>query len=600
MDKNTIWAIVLSALVLIGFMVFQTMSYIPTATEAYSEDLVATTNQPAPVVIINENTEFSDGISATDGIEVEESLLIEEFYTISTKSANIRLTNRGGDIVGYELKEHRDGDYGVEMTENITPTNRAFSLAFGSATNEIINDLFTMEIIDDYTIGFSKEFSVTNSSGGVDRFILKKLYEFDPEEYLFKLDIKIDGKGDMRGLAFDDVAYTLKGTPQIGPYYDPTLDRYENRTFIFFTDNKLKKKTLGQDQIKNYDEGFSWAGVSGKYFTEQILPATETTIKNATYSTLGQVDGFQNAQIMLERSPITQQSIQDTYYIYMGPKVDDTLVIYNNSADNNWGLGGFRLDESLGSGWLSWLEVVLNWIMKMFYKIIPNWGVSIILMTILLKVVMYPLTKKSSMSTLKMQEVQPRMKELQEKYKGSPEKLNGEMAKLYKETGYNPLSGCLPLLIQFPLILAMFGLFNNYFEFRGAMFIPGWIPDLSVSDRVGIFPAGIPFVGGMPISILPVIYVGSQLLFTKITQSTAAASGNKSMKIMLYAMPLIFFFMFYTAPAGLLLYWTVSNFLQLVQQLAINKMMHAKRKEMGIADKDSVKRTLPPSAKKKK
>lgn len=606
MDKNTIWAIVLSTLVLVGFMFFQTIFYPPTMTQPLTDG--ATTAQVNSVVTSIEDSnlpistvlEDEMALINADESELDEPVLLEEEYIISTESVNITLTNIGGDIIGYELKDHLDGDKGVNLVKNITDTNRAFSIAFGSSSNPIINDLFSVEIIDDYKIGFEKRFTVNNSSGGTDSFILKKLYTFDPEEYLFKLDIRIDGEGDMKGLSFGDVAYTLRSSPQIGPYYDPKIDRYENRTFIFFTDNKLKKQTLSEEQIKVYDKGFTWAGVSGKYFAQQIIPATATTIKDASYSTFGRVDNFQDAQVMLERNSINQNSIQDTYYVYMGPKVDDTMVIYNNATENNWELSGFRLDESLGAGWLTWLETILKWMMEMFYKLIPNWGVSIILMTIVLKLVLYPLTKKSSMSTLKMQEFQPQIKELQAKYKGSPEKLNAEMAKFYKEVGYNPLSGCLPLLIQFPLIFAMYGLFSNYFEFRGAMFIPGWIPDLSVSDSVGIFPEGIPVIGGMAISVLPVIYVASQLLFTKVTQSTATAAGNSSMKIMMYAMPLIFFFMFYSAPAGLLLYWTVSNLLQLVQQLTINKIMHVKRQELGIVGKETVKKVLPPSAKKRK
>lgn len=601
MDKNTVWAIVLSTLVLGGYLVFQTVFYPPVVAQPVAD--VSTPVQTNSVINTAENNTLSESMDFGNDLyvsDIEEDVLIEEEYTISTESVNITLTNRGGDIIGYELKDHLDGEQGVNLVKNVTNTNRAFSIALGSASNQIINELFSVEIINDYEIGFSRRFSINNSSGKTESFILRKLYTFDPEEYLFKLDIRIVGEGGMNSLSFADVAYTLRSSPQIGPYYDPKLDRYENRTFIFFTDNKLKKQTLSEGQIKVYEKGFAWAGVSSKYFALQIIPTIATTIKNASYSTVGRVDDFQDAQIMLERSPITQQSIQDTYYVYMGPKVEEDLIIYNNIAENNWGVSGFRLDESLGAGLLTWLETILKWMMEMFYKLIPNWGVSIILMTIVLKIAMFPLTKKSSMSTLKMQEYQPRIKELQAKYKGSPEKLNAEMAKFYKEVGYNPLSGCLPLLIQFPLIFAMYGLFSNYFEFRGAMFIPGWIPDLSISDSVGTFPDAIPFVGGMAISILPVIYVASQLLFTKVTQSTASAAGGNSMKVMLYVMPLVFFFMFYTAPAGLLLYWTVSNLLQLVQQMGINKMMHAKRQEMGIVGKDPVKRVLPPSAKKRK
>jgi YidC/Oxa1 family membrane protein insertase len=183
-----------------------------------------------------------------------------------------------------------------------------------------------------------------------------------------------------------------------------------------------------------------------------------------------------------------------------------------------------------------------------------------------------------------MQKFQPKMQELQAKYKGDPQKLQVETAKMYKEIGYNPMSGCLPMIFQFVILFAMYNLFNNYFEFRGASFISGWIDDLSQGDRVGpVFEHGLPFLGWNQIRILPVIYVISQLLFGKITQNggTAGAGQNSSqMKMMMYGMPIMFFFLFYNAPSGLLLYWTVSNVFQLGQQIVMNKTM--KNKELTV------------------
>ena len=595
MDKNTIWAIVLSSLVLFASFFIQSKFFSkpqPTEnTEVQSQTLQNTANTPSAVNAVQGSDSRAlqsgsdEGTSEGEDAETEE-VLEEREYVIETKTIKVRFTNRGGDIIGYELKDHSDGGTPVQMAENISPTNRAFALAFGGAANAIVNDLFNAKIIDDRTIGFYKKFSVTNSTGGQDSFTLVKQYTFDPEEYVFKLDITIDGAKSMSGLAFGDAAYTLRSSPQIGPYYNPKVDRYERRTFIFYTKEKVKKLNLSNGQVKVYDKGFSWAGIAGKYFVQQVVPLASSAIQSASYSTKNEVDNFQDAQLLLVRVPVSGSFVQDSYYVYMGPKVEKNLGIYNNAVENNWKLSNLKLDEALGSGWLSWLETFLKFLMEFFYKLIPNWGVSIILMTILLKVAMFPLTKKSSVSTLKMQELQPRIKEIQDKYKNNPEKMNAEMGKFYKEAGYNPLSGCLPLLIQFPLIFAMFNLFNNYFEFRGAMFIPGWIPDLSVGDSIYIFPPTIPLIGGSALRLLPIIYVASQLLFTKITQTASAnaAGGGNSMKLMMYGMPLFFFFMFYNAPAGLLLYWTVSNFLQLIQQMFINKIMHTKRVEMGLAE----------------
>lgn len=596
MDKNTIWAIVLSSLVLFASFFIQSKFFSKPQpaenTEVQSQTLQNTANTPSAVNAVqgSDSMRLSAADSAEEPAEDEdaagEEVLEEREYVIETKTIKVRFTNRGGDIIGYELKDHSDGGTPVQMAENISATNRAFALAFGGAANAIVNDLFNAKIIDDRTIGFYKKFSVTNSTGGQDSFTLVKQYTFDPEEYVFKLDITIDGAKNMNGLAFGDAAYTLRSSPQIGPYYNPKVDRYERRTFIFYTKEKVKKLNLSNGQVKVYDKGFSWAGIAGKYFVQQVVPLASSAIQSASYSTKNEVDNFQDAQLLLVRAPVSGSFAQDSYYVYMGPKVEKNLGIYNNAAENNWKLSNLKLDEALGSGWLSWLETFLKFLMEFFYKLIPNWGVSIILMTILLKVAMFPLTKKSSVSTLKMQELQPRIKEIQDKYKNNPEKMNAEMGKFYKEAGYNPLSGCLPLLIQFPLIFAMFNLFNNYFEFRGAMFIPGWIPDLSVGDSIYIFPPTIPLIGGSALRLLPIIYVASQLLFTKITQTASAnaAGGGNSMKLMMYGMPLFFFFMFYNAPAGLLLYWTVSNFLQLIQQMFINKIMHAKRVEMGLAE----------------
>lgn len=595
MDKNTIWAIVLSSLVLFASFFIQSKFFSKPQpaenTEVQSQTLQNTANTPSAVNAAQGSDssalQFGSGEGTSEGEDADtEEVLEEREYVIETKTIKVRFTNRGGDIIGYELKDHSDGRTPVQMAENISPTNRAFALAFGGAANAIVNDLFNAKIIDDRTIGFYKKFSVTNSTGGQDSFTLVKQYTFDPEEYVFKLDITIDGAKNMNGLAFGDAAYTLRSSPQIGPYYNPKVDRYERRTFIFYTKEKVKKLNLSNGQVKVYDKGFSWAGIAGKYFVQQVVPLASSAIQSASYSTKNEVDNFQDAQLLLVRAPVSGSFAQDSYYVYMGPKVEKNLGIYNNAAENNWKLSNLKLDEALGSGWLSWLETFLKFLMEFFYKLIPNWGVSIILMTILLKVAMFPLTKKSSVSTLKMQELQPRIKEIQDKYKNNPEKMNAEMGKFYKEAGYNPLSGCLPLLIQFPLIFAMFNLFNNYFEFRGAMFIPGWIPDLSVGDSIYIFPPTIPLIGGSALRLLPIIYVASQLLFTKITQTASAnaAGGGNSMKLMMYGMPLFFFFMFYNAPAGLLLYWTVSNFLQLIQQMFINKIMHAKRVEMGLAE----------------
>jgi YidC/Oxa1 family membrane protein insertase len=234
----------------------------------------------------------------------------------------------------------------------------------------------------------------------------------------------------------------------------------------------------------------------------------------------------------------------------------------------------------------------------LFHKFVPNYGIAIILVTLVVKLLMFPLTKKGSESTLRMQALSPKIKEIQEKYKDNRQKMNAEMAELYKKEGYNPLSGCLPMVIQIPIFFAMYNLFNSHFDLRGAMFIPGWIPDLSLPESIYTFPDDfrLPLLGWNAIRLLPFIYVGSQLLYGKVTQ-TPDQQGNAQMKLMLYAMPVIFFFILYDVPSGLLLYWIMSNVLTMVQQVMINKYMAKKKAAMAAEEPRPV---IAPGPRKKK
>jgi YidC/Oxa1 family membrane protein insertase len=463
------------------------------------------------------------------------------------------------------------------MADSVTAANRAFALSFGGPGNPIVNDLFKVQQNGspdgEQEIIFSRDYALPGSSGSSKVFTLSKRYTFHPDDYLFKLDVIVNVP-DGSGLNFGSGAYTLRTSPQIGPHWDKKKDKYERRTFMAWNGTKKKTDSVKNGAQKTHKEAVAWTGVTGKYFDAILVPPNAADFQPPTYS-MTEVNAYPNSQVLLPRNAIAEKGAADTFYVYLGPVTEGTLKIYNNAGDNSWGLAGLRLNESIQStGILAPVEAIFKWCLEQLYKLIPNWGIGIIILTILIKIILFPLTKKSSVASKKMQVVQPQMAAIQAKYKGSPEKLNAELAKVYKEAGANPMSGCLPLLIQFPIIIAMFNLFNNYFEFRGAMFIPGWIPDLSVGDSLMTFNFTVPFLGWTDLRLLPVIYVISQLLFGKLTPS-APGGSNMQMKMMMYGMPLFFFFIFYNAPSGLLLYWTTSNILQLFQQLIINKTLAA-------------------------
>lgn len=589
MEKNTVIAIILSTLVIVlGFTLqaklFPPAETLPPATVAPSTEIVNESVRPEEEqdsVIVNaaEPQLTNEAIGASGEIEAElpqqDMPLDETHYTIETDLVRVVFTNRGGDVLSYQLKNHSDNGMPIEMAYS-QDDNRAFSLILGAENGKVIDELFNVRKINDNSIGFYRSFSVRNADGSTSEFTLVKQYSFTPNDYLFELKVTIDGDETLSGLQFGNVAYTLRSSPQIGPEWSQKQDRYEYRKFYYLLDGKKKTVSLSDGKTKEITNRFSWTAMAGKYFTIIALP--EMPVQSVLFSAVSKEPDAPVSQMLLARAPISGRQNTDIWRFYLGPRTERELAKYNVATNNAYMLSDSRLNEMVeSSGILAPLEILLKSIMKLFYKLVPNWGVSILLMTILMRIVIFPLTKKSTESTLKMQEFAPKMQEIQAKYKGDPKKLNEEMAKFYQSTGYNPLSGCLPLIIQFPLIFAMYNLFNNYFEFRGAMFIPGWIPDLSRGDSLMQLPFVLPLVNWSELRLLPIIYVISQLLFGKVTQTPTATAQKGSMKFMMYGMPLMFFFMFYNAPAGLLLYWTFSNILTLGQQVVINKMMHAKK-----------------------
>ena len=572
MNKNTIIAIVLSTIVVLASLILQPMLFPNTANNVAESENV--TEETSAVKVEEEKKDLSLIVEDESNKNVE-----EQFFEITTKNAQIVLTNRGGDMISYKLLNHIDVDTkdGIQMVDNVSKTNRACAVAFGDVNSPINNEIFNVTHKDENVYFFTKSISIKKEDGSVSKVILGKRYTFDPESYVFKLDILIHGDD------IENLVYTLRTSPQIGPHFDPKLNRYENRQFISFNGEKAKRQVISAKQFKSYNKDYLWNGIGGKYFVNLVVPLNPEKMDNSYYSTLiNEENNYSNAQAICVRKPFSED-VEDSYYMYYGPREEKALKIFNVAENNSWKLSGLKLNECLNSnGWLGWLETILKWFMEVINKFVHNWGVSIIIMTILIKLLMFPFTKKQSLGTLKMQEIQPKIQAIQAKYKDNQQKLQQEMAKIYKDNGYNPMSGCLPMLVQFLILFAMYNLFNNYFEFRGSSFIPHWIEDLSSGDSIYTLKFDIPFFGNQ-VRILPFIYLASQLLFGKITGNGGTAAPGTSqaqMQMMMYVMPIMFFVMFYNAPSGLLLYWTVSNIFQMGQQIIINKTMKQKKAEL--------------------
>ncbi len=240
-------------------------------------------------------------------------------------------------------------------------------------------------------------------------------------------------------------------------------------------------------------------------------------------------------------------TLERRYTLYVGPK---KLSLLGHFAP--------RSAEIMQFGFFKWLCVLLVPTLNFFHALLPNYGVAIILLTLLVRIVFWPLTHKSTEGMKRMQALQPRLKEIQAQFKGDPQKLQQETWALYREHKVNPMSSCLPMLIQIPVFIALFTVLRSAVELRFAPFL--WIADLSEPEN--LFPGLLPLVPAL--NILPFLMAGTMLLQSKLTP---AMGDPAQQKMMMWMMPAMMLFMFYSMPSALVLYWTVSQVLAIVQLL---------------------------------
>jgi YidC/Oxa1 family membrane protein insertase len=291
----------------------------------------------------------------------------------------------------------------------------------------------------------------------------------------------------------------------------------------------------------------NWVATRSKYFLAALAPLSRPGagfkadgIREIRYSD-NKKSEKKRIGVSIEM-PGAGNTIQDRFMVYAGPLEYHILRGYKNGLDNLVDLGWKIIKP---------FSLAVLWVLVNLHKVIPNYGLVIIIFTILIKILFHPLTHKSVTSATRMQDLQPKIAELKEKYKKDPQRMNQEMMKLYKVQGVNPLGGCLPLLLQMPLFYGLFVVFRSTIELRGAKFI-FWLSDLSQMDKY---------------YILPVI-----MAVTMFWQQKMTIKDPKQMA-MVYMMPVLFFFLFKSFPAGLTLYWTFFNILSLIEQYYIKGKM---------------------------
>jgi YidC/Oxa1 family membrane protein insertase len=250
------------------------------------------------------------------------------------------------------------------------------------------------------------------------------------------------------------------------------------------------------------------------------------------------------------------QTAAREYRVYLGPKDSGRLEAV-----------GANLDQAIQKGWFPALTDFFTAVLVATYSVVPNYGVAIILITLVVRLLMFPIMQRQMQSMKRMSAIQPRLKEVQEKYADDKQKQSEEMMKLYRESGFNPLSGCLPMLLQLPVFIGLYYALQGSMELRQAPFF-GWMHDLAAPEALFVIP-GLE----LPVRLLPILMGGSMVLQARLTPTTVDPMQARMMNTI---MPEMFTFMFYQFASGLVLYWLVSNLLGIGQQLLINRSSEVK------------------------
>ncbi|MDF7801505.1 membrane protein insertase YidC [Pontiellaceae bacterium B1224] len=355
------------------------------------------------------------------------------------------------------------------------------------------------------------------------------------------------------------------------------VDSYTVGNELNYWGKKLSKLYKEADKAASIDvipEGMSnqqinWISAKNKFFVQIISPKDDS----ATMALLSTRDVNEKAVLpetitaVLDFKPVAlnageTKNVEYTYFI--GPKNYSILKESGNSFE--------KVMEFETTGFFSWMNWLMEpsrrallWTLNIFYSVFHNYGVAIILLTVLIRILFWPLTHKSTESMKRMQEVQPQIKALQEKYKKDPQRAQQEVMKFYKENKVNPMGGCLPMFVQIPVFIALFTVLRNAIELRYSGFL--WIADLSQPENLFAGAFKIPIVGWDALNILPLLMSASMIWQQKLSSPGVAATPEQAQqqKMMMFMMPIMMLFFFYTMPSGLVLYWTTSNLLMIAQ-----------------------------------
>ena len=562
MEKRALIAFVLSMAVFVAWMFLfsppkdtgqkpaKQASETQTAAPSDAED--ASTDAPRPIA----DAEVQPDVRAEDQTgpdQVSPSRAKE--VVVSTDLYTAVFSESGGRLKSLTLNRYRasiePGAPPKELVVVETPADLPLGLAFKSGDHPRLDraafsaDRESLRLPDPGQTG--KLVMTWRDSSGLE---VIRTYTFESGSYLIGMGITLRNRSE------NEIEDTL--TIDLASNMISNKERYAG--FAAYLDGDLQEIKPGKldedmDELRAKSYNLIWAGYQDQYFLAGLVPEDQarTRISAEKYQDKGVRIEFQNPPLVMK--PQTQIDYQ--YEIYYGPK--DLRVLQ---------AAGHSLEKSIDFGWFTILSKPLLIAMSWCHEyVVGNYGLVIIIITVIIKILFWPLTAKSYKSMKGMQKLQPKIAKLREKYKDDREAMNREMMQLYKTYKINPMGGCLPMVIQIPVFIALYRLLDYSLELRHAPFWL-WIKDLSAPDRLLHFGFNIPFFdppSGIP--VLTLLMGASMFLQQKMTPTP----GDPTQAKMMMMLPIFFTFIFINFPSGLVLYWLVNNLLSIGQQTLINK-----------------------------
>ncbi|MEC9012565.1 MAG: membrane protein insertase YidC [SAR324 cluster bacterium] len=582
MDKNTLLAVVLSGAIMVGWYAIFPPPEPPPREVVNTVDQTLTEHKSASSRTEIAETGYSDSTYSTAAplasiAEVDSSLPSKE-VSIETDNYRLVLDTRGGIAKSLQLKHFKHTkprltlstwfpmltsfigpDYQDEVTEDNRVQMFGNHLAEVPAfTQEFKNDPKTSALFRNAVFATSAEEIVLDEGEGkvtltltspvLNGLQLIKYFEVTPGNYIINYRVQLINRSNEAQAV--EVLYFF-GEQRLSDSKGG-MQQVSHEGPVFYFDESLQTETTDNIEGELPVTQMKWLGVEDQYFISAAVPMT--TVRNGLFRAGAYLSDPQpNVQGERLLSPYFGVALPPTnlqpnllvesdFRMYYGPKEDEELLKFGH----NLVLSHDRMLEILAGPLLDLLRLI--------YGYVENYGVAIIILTIIVRLVLFPLTFKGMKSMKRMQQLSPRMKKLQAKYKNNKEKLNKEMMELYRKNRVNPLGGCLPMLLQIPVFFALYSALSSAVELRHAPFM-FWISDLSQPDGLGITP----------------LLMGASMYYQqKLTPQTAMMDSTQA-KVM-QMLPFIFTIFTFTFPSGLTLYWVTSNVLSIAQQQIINRI----------------------------